>query len=211
MIRSTATLMAFTVPPGLEKFSFTGVAEAGGRPEWLPQPTSEINTVNVFVFDKVNQKILLPWSKEGFGVGRLIPFVAPFNQGDDPFQVAKKIVEVQTGGGVEALDFYDAGGFHVVIDGRESVIFAKAVAVHSYQGEPIETTGFKPEWFRSPTPTEASASLPPLPEDKMFEDEKYWYKHFFEGRKTIGRVDFSAPTKPEDVVGSLEKHWFGFV
>jgi hypothetical protein len=49
--------MAFTVPPGLEKLSFTGVAEAGGRSEWLPQPTSEINTVNVFVFDKVNQKV----------------------------------------------------------------------------------------------------------------------------------------------------------
>jgi hypothetical protein len=48
------------------------------------------------------------------------------------------LAQVQTGGGVEALDFHDAGGFHVVIDGSESVIFAKAVAVHSYQGEPIE-------------------------------------------------------------------------
>jgi len=206
-----ASKETFTVPPGLEEFSFTGVAEAGGKSEWLPQPSSKINTVNVFVFDKVNQKILLPWSKEGFAVGRLIPFVAPLNQGDDPFEVAKEAVKNQTGGGVEALDVQDAGGFHVVIDGSESSIFAKAVAVYSYKGEPIETAGFKAEWFRSPTPTAASSSLPPLPQDKMFEDEQYWYTHFFAGKATTGRVDFAAPAKPEDIVGSLEKYWFGFI
>jgi len=207
-----ASTEAFTVPPGLEKFTFTGVAEVGGLPEWLPQPTGPaINTVNVFVFDKVNQKILLPWSKEGFGVGRLLPFVAPLKPGDDPFEVAKEAVKTQTGGGVEASDFHDAGAFYVIIDGAESPIFAKAVAAYSYKGEPIETPGFKAEWFRSPNPTEGSSSLPPLPQDKMFEDEKYWYTHFFQGRATTGRVDFAAPAKPEDVVGGLQKHWFGFV
>ena len=116
-----ASTEAFTVPLGLEKFSFTGVAEAGGEPDWQLQPAgSVIDTVNVFVFDKVDQKvgpitvidfgdsvvdfgsvisnvqILLPWSKAGFGVGRLVPFVALLKPGDDPFEVAKEAVKVRS-------------------------------------------------------------------------------------------------------------------
>lgn len=80
---------------------------------------------------------------------------------------------------------------------------------HSLKLQLFRTEDRKPEWFASPNPTTANASLPQLPTEKMFEDEQYWYPHFFAGKRVIGRVEYAAPEKPEDMVGKLRRYWFG--
>lgn len=72
------------------------------------------------------------------------------------------------------------------------------------------TENREPKWVATPTRTQANASLPAFPIDKMFEDERYWYPHFFVGRRVIGRVEYSAPENPDDIVGRLNRYWFGF-
>jgi len=201
---------SFTVPPGL-KGDFTGVAASGGDDQWLPyEPEKPIRMVNAFVHDQVDHKILSVWVKEGFGVGHYMPFLAPFNLGDDLFEASKAAVKSQTGG-VEVTEISEAGGFFVVIAGNPTPIEVVAHRVTAWTGKPVETADRRPEWFASTVASPSNASLPPLPYDKMMEDEQYWWPHFCAGKKVIGRADFAAPAEEEDVVGRLERYWFGFV
>lgn len=68
----------------------------------------------------------------------------------------------------------------------------------------------KPEWVATLNATDANKDLLPLPIDKMFEDEQYWYPHFFKGRRCIGRMEYAAPEDSEMLVGKLNRYWFGY-
>ncbi|KAF8310149.1 hypothetical protein DL93DRAFT_2099542 [Clavulina sp. PMI_390] len=206
---------SISVPPGLEQHKFTGVAAEGGAEAWLDlEGRSGDPTVNGFIYDEVNQKILLMWGKAGFGKGKYLPIVAPLPAGADPKEVVAKAAKEQTGGLEPDLSgIVDVGGFFITIDGQAGkppmVFFATALKITKWTGEPVESETQKPEWFAaSMTPLESS-SLPPLPVTKIFEDEQYWYPHFFSGRRVIGRAEYAAPSDG-DLVGPLKRWWFGF-
>jgi len=199
------------IPPGIEDETnnIIKVSERGGDENWFPFDSEKTSPmVNGFIHDRKDEKLALIWVKEGFGVNHYVPAMKFVGKGEDEIEVLKSTVKAQTG--LEPTEFSEAGNFLIVVEGNPVAIRAKAFRVTAWNGEIAETTERRPEWFQTHNKIAANASLPPIPIEKTFEDEKYFYPIFFspDGKRSVSRSDFAAPAKAEDVVGPLLRYWF---
>jgi hypothetical protein len=199
-------------PPCIEdeQDNVLSIAFQGGDDKWLSfEREKTLPMVNGFIHDKKDEKFALLWGKEGFGAGHYVPIIEFVKEGEDEIEVLKNAVKAQTGG-LEPTEFSDAGNFLVVIEGNPVAIRAKAYRITAWDGDISETLEKRPEWFKSYNETPTNASLPPIPIEKTFEDEQYFYPTFFasHGKRSVSRSDFAAPAKPEDIVGPLLRYWF---
>lgn len=80
----------------------------------------------------------------------------------------------------------------------------------------LRTEEMRPEWFAIPeeylSPTVArDKSLPDIPYDKMWPDDKFWLPRLITGRTFFGRADFRREGGKEgkETEWVMERWWFG--
>lgn len=68
------------------------------------------------------------------------------------------------------------------------------------------TEEMRPEWFDVPDSVEQNS---PIPWERMWADDRYWYPIMLSGKYFVGRVDFSESVEDGDEKYTLQRWWFG--
>ena len=130
-------------------------------------------------------KILLGEKKRGFGAGFYNGFGGKVEQGESIIDAAHRELEEEAG--IQALDMSREGMLHFTFKEPE----LKPMEVHVYKatqfkGKISESEEMRPFWHDLKDP---------LPYDKMWADDKYWYPSFLKGEKFIGKYGFKNTTE----------------
>jgi 8-oxo-dGTP diphosphatase/2-hydroxy-dATP diphosphatase len=71
----------------------------------------------------------------------------------------------------------------------------------------FRTDEMRPEWFDLPDSPEQNS---PLPWEKMWIDDQYWYPIMLSGKSFVGRADFKESVEEGGVkTYTLLRWWFG--
>lgn len=68
------------------------------------------------------------------------------------------------------------------------------------------TEEMRPEWFDVPDSVEQNS---PIPWERMWADDRYWYPIMLSSKYFVGRVDFSESVEDGDEKYTLQRWWFG--
>ncbi|CAE7160621.1 unnamed protein product [Rhizoctonia solani] len=185
------------IPP-LAHFTISSEGHEPGYDNWRTG-TAIKRFTNAFVFDPVENKILLGLKKRGFGIGIYNGFGGKVDPGESVGDAALR--ELQEESHLTAplepcglLLFVGAGHAHA----HHITVFRAS----TYQGQPTETDEMRPEWFAYPSlsiPSVALASdtLPSFPYESMWKDDPLWIPHLLSSQYFIARVDYGPVPIPK--------------
>ena len=147
----------------------------------------------VLVYDKTNQRILLPLKikKDGFGEGRYNGYGGKFDPKEDKNLEATARREFNEESTAKALELEKKGIINFRFSQKPGKVFRVNIyEVLSYEGEVQETEEMRPFWFK----------IEDIPYDKMWAADCEWMPYFLEGKKFTGNIYFEHP-KTDVVLG----------
>ena len=134
----------------------------------------------IFVLNREKKRILLGMKKRGFGVNKYNGYGGKVEMNESILQGA--IRELEEESGLKVADLNRVG--YIVFHMEESQKIMK-VHVYTYDEKeeltPIETDEMRPQWF----------GFDEIPFDRMWPDDPYWLPLLLQGKKFIGRFDYS--------------------
>ncbi len=122
-------------------------------------------------------EVLLIEKKRGLGAGKINAPGGKLDEGESAEDAARREVLEETGVRVGSLEF--AGVLEFVNNGALFTLCHIFVS-GDFTGEPRETAEAKPMWV----------PFQEVPYDRMWEDDRHWLPHVFEGRRVFGRFWF---------------------
>ncbi|KAF8632888.1 hypothetical protein AX17_004734 [Amanita inopinata Kibby_2008] len=178
---STASL---DIPPGLRP-GLICYTSGGNEKQWLDYEKKK-NYTNAFIIH--NGKILLGYKKRGFGKEKYNGFGGKVEPGETAIQAAKR--ELQEEAGIEA-PLEHAGELLFIIEGDPIAFYIDVFRATEYSGIVTETDEMRPQWFCIDNAVAPDVSeYPPIPFEKMWDDDEYWFPLLLQDRFFVGRADF---------------------
>ena len=98
--------------------------------------------------------------------------------GEEIEQAAKREIYEEIGVVVDNLEKFGIIDFEFPNSGEISEVHF--FCAKEFNGEPRESEEMRPEWFH----------INEIPLDQMWDDDKYWFPLFLEGKKFKGRISF---------------------
>ncbi|MCK4797659.1 MAG: 8-oxo-dGTP diphosphatase [Spirochaetes bacterium] len=133
-------------------------------------------------------RILLGLKKRGFGKGKWVGFGGKVEDGEEIETAAIRELEEETSLLAQEIERVGILDFEFNDDTEDLEIHV--FRVHDYEGEPVETSEVRPQWFH----------VDEMPTDKMWADDILWFPLLFSGKKFRGRFLF------EDHTTIINKH-----
>jgi 8-oxo-dGTP diphosphatase / 2-hydroxy-dATP diphosphatase len=138
------------------------------------------------VFCRRGDDVLLGMKKRGFGMGKWNGFGGKLEAGETIEEAAKRELEEESGLIANSLERLGYLVFHM----EES---RKIMKVHIYNctdfsGTEVETEEMNPQWFNREA----------IPYELMWPDDPMWLPMAMDGKKFIGRFEFSDDDTIED-------------
>lgn len=124
-----------------------------------------------------------------------------------------------------------------VLEGVEFAYHVHIYRSHAFEGDPTEygiqthwlqrvnspliyyrTEEMRPEWFSIPSEYQTNdarvdLSLPPIPYESMWDDDRLWIPFLLSKKSFVGRIDFNADEEVQHVSSSrkylMQKWWIG--
>ncbi len=125
------------------------------------------------------REVLLIRKKRGLGEGLYVGPGGKVEDGETPGECVVREVEEEVG--VTVRDPEKMGEFRFVF-GDDPRMFVHAFRATEFEGKPRESPEADPEWF----------DVDAVPYDEMWEDDRYWLPHLFDGETFEGRFRFDA-------------------
>jgi 8-oxo-dGTP diphosphatase / 2-hydroxy-dATP diphosphatase len=130
-----------------------------------------------------NGKVLLGMKKRGFGQGRWNGFGGKVHEGETIETAAKR--EVLEESGIEVLEMEKTGIIEFEFRENPEILEVNIFNCQKFAREHVETEEMKPQWFE----------ISEIPFNEMWQDDKYWFPLFLEGKKFKGRFLFDKNDK----------------
>lgn len=124
------------------------------------------------------QKVLLGFKKRGFGEGRWNGFGGKL-EGDETVEETA-IRETKEEIGVDLLDLEKMAIMEFSWQDNDDTCEVHLFKSTKLSNEPMESDEMKPSWF----------DINNIPLNKMWPDDKYWYKYFLDNKKFIASFLF---------------------
>ena len=142
------------------------------------------------------EQVFLIRKKRGLGEGNYLGPGGKVEDGETPRECVVREVEEEIG--VTPRDPEKVGEFEFVFgvpesdalggssercsDGEESEMFVHVFRAEEFAGEPEESPEADPGWF----------DFDDVPYDRMWEDDRYWMPHLFDGETFAGEFVFDS-------------------
>ena len=153
----------------------------------IAKPSRKLLTLVLVVQDS---RILLAEKKRGFGAGYFNGFGGKVEKGETILEAAHR--EMREESTVDALDIERRGVLHFNFQNEDGKPVEKNpfLEVHVYKatsvsGSPQETEEMRPFWH---------SLNDPIPYDKMWQDDIFWYPLLLEDKCFLGKFDFVNTT-----------------
>ncbi|WP_158057783.1 8-oxo-dGTP diphosphatase [Halorussus halophilus] len=137
------------------------------------------NATLCYLLEPDAEEVLLIEKKRGLGEGKFVGPGGKVEDGETPHECVVREVEEEIG--VEVPNPEKVGEFEFVF-GQESDMFVHVFRAEEFVGTPEETEEADPEWF----------DFESVPYDQMWEDDRYWMPHLFEGETFSGEFVFDS-------------------
>lgn len=128
-------------------------------------------------------KILLGMKKRGFGEGRWNGFGGKL-EGNETLE-ENVIREMQEECGITPTKFEKRGVFYCEFEKNSDIVEVNLFLINKFDGEPVETEEMRPQWF----------DVDSLPWDDMWDEDKFWYPLFLDGKNFKGNFLFNGQEK----------------
>jgi 8-oxo-dGTP diphosphatase/2-hydroxy-dATP diphosphatase len=127
---------------------------------------------------QTNKKILLGMKKRGFGQGKWNGFGGKVKKGESLKKAAiREMLEEAT---VKITRLNKIGILNFGWVEKDEKVEVHIFKAKEYLGKPQETEEMKPRWF----------PVYKIPFQKMWSDDKYWFKYFLNNKKFKGKFIF---------------------
>ena len=137
------------------------------------------------------KRILLGMKKNGFGHSKYNGFGGKIEDGETPTAAAVRELAEECGLMVREADLEAMGQLEFVFpENPELDHDVHLYIVRNWQGQPLETTEMRPEWF----------AVTDIPYREMWADDSYWLPAVLKGKKVSGEVVFSADNEAVDAI-----------
>ncbi|KAF7761416.1 hypothetical protein Agabi119p4_9408 [Agaricus bisporus var. burnettii] len=192
--------MSSQIPPGISQ-GLDYFASGNDNNEWLPLlPIKHYTVAHILQDDKV----LLGYKKRGFGQGMYNGFGGKVEPNETPLQAAVRELEEEAG--IKA-PLRHIGVLIFIVAGAEKAFHIDIYYAEEFEGTVMETEEMRPEWF-SLSPSDGPGELPPIPWDKMWDTDRYWFPLLKDKRPFVGRADFD---KNESGAFVSRRWWYGTI
>ncbi|KAF8588165.1 hypothetical protein K439DRAFT_686380 [Ramaria rubella] len=202
-----------SLPPGLQEPAVEVISShhPAHDADWMTFENTKLFT-NVFIWNEKTGKMLLGYKKRGFGMGLYNGFGGKVEPGETPAEGAVR--ELKEEAGVDA-ELTPCGTLLFYSEGYAYAHHIELFSAETFHGDPVECDEMRPEWFSLPSEycsisLASDVTLPPIPFDQMWPDDRLWIPLMLSRRKFIGRVDFKKLSS-EAGEGEMVKWWFGIV
>ncbi|TDL21990.1 hypothetical protein BD410DRAFT_723768, partial [Rickenella mellea] len=162
-------------------------------------------------------QVLLGCKKRGFAEGMYNGFGGKVEPGETPIVAAARELHEEA---CISANLKECGILLFVSENFEYSHYIHIFRAEEYGGVPTETEEMRPEWYSIPpeyreghsdASNASKATLPPIPYEKMWPDDKFWvplmFRHiYFEGRADFGEVGKDGKGNEKSV---MERWWFG--
>jgi 8-oxo-dGTP diphosphatase/2-hydroxy-dATP diphosphatase len=125
--------------------------------------------------------VLLGMKKRGFGVGHWNGFGGKVEAGESIIEAARRELKEEVCLEVDVLE--EVGVLEFSFASEPTVLEVHVFKANEIVGEPKETEEMKPQWF----------SIPDIPYDQMWPDDRYWLPLLLAGKKFKGTFRFDQP------------------
>lgn len=149
--------------------------EAGPQSIFMGNQEKKILTLCVI---HQNSRVLLGMKKRGFGQGRWNGFGGKVKEGESVIEAAKRELAEEVGISLEHLE--PLGVLDFTWDKKPEILEVHIFKGLDFEGEPKESEEMKPQWF----------AISEIPFEQMWQDDKYWFPLFLEGKKFKGKFIF---------------------
>ncbi|RBI63582.1 8-oxo-dGTP diphosphatase [halophilic archaeon] len=126
-----------------------------------------------------DERVLLIRKKRGLGDGKYVGPGGKLEAGETPRECVVREVEEEVG--VTVRDPEKVGEFRFVF-GDDPRMYVHVFRTYDFEGTPTETPEADPEWF----------AFDDVPYDEMWDDDRLWLPHLFEGETFEGTFRFDA-------------------